>query len=147
MGATKDHKPDDPEEKARIEAARGEVRSQVYPDGWTSHRVFVKGMNFPGLAMSRTLGDRAVKNCGVTHEPDVTELKLKFEDKPFIILGSDGLWEFITAEFAAKGVARKLASDGQDETIRRLAKEAKKRWKHEEGSYCDDITIVFVRLT
>merc|ERR1712007_277020 len=40
---TKDHKPTDKEEADRINSSGGEVRSQTYPDGWTVHRIFVKG--------------------------------------------------------------------------------------------------------
>lgn len=47
---TREHRPDDPLEKRRIETCGGEVRR---PAGHVPHRVFVKGRNYPGLAMSR----------------------------------------------------------------------------------------------
>lgn len=52
-------------------------------------------MEAPGLAMSRSLGDKAGRDLGVISEPDVYEIILKEEDK-FIVIASDGVWEFFT---------------------------------------------------
>lgn len=143
---TIDHKPECEEEKKRIEACGGEVRSRTYPDGWTVNRIFVGGSNFPGLCMSRTLGDLCVKDCGVVAVPSVTETKLDLAKKPFLILASDGVWEFLTTNFVAKAVSKKLSSDGPADTVQKLHREARKRWKKEEGDYCDDITTILVKM-
>lgn len=52
-------------------------------------------MERPGLAMSRSLGDKAGREVGVISEPDIYEILLKEEDK-FIIIASDGVWEFLS---------------------------------------------------
>merc|ERR1711874_365886 len=83
---TVDHKPTTESEKARIEASGGEVRSQTYPDGWVNHRIFVKGENYPGLCMARTLGDQSVKDHGVIATPEVVRTEVDFSKKPFFIL-------------------------------------------------------------
>jgi len=44
--------------------------------------------------MSRSLGDNVSKPIGVTHEPEVVKLEVEERDK-FILLASDGVWEFI----------------------------------------------------
>ena len=56
---SKDHKPNLPEEKVRIEASGGMVDSYHSATGQQlgPHRVWVKGQPYPGLAMSRSLGD------------------------------------------------------------------------------------------
>ena len=55
---TKDHKPDLPAEKARIEAKGGRVFAVEYDDGVDGPmRVWLGNMDVPGLAMSRSLGD------------------------------------------------------------------------------------------
>jgi len=143
---TIDHKPNSPEEQARIEAAGGEVRSQTYPDGWTAHRIFVKGQDYPGLCMARTLGDQSVKDCGVVPTPDVSYFEVDLQDKPFLILASDGVWEFLDSEFVIKAVAKKIESDGPTKTVQKLQREARKRWRQEEGEYCDDVTSILVQL-
>jgi serine/threonine protein phosphatase PrpC len=143
---TRDHKPTEPSEIERINASGGEVRSQTYPDGWTVHRIFVKGQDFPGLCMARTLGDCSVKDYGVIATPEVCEVTLDLEEKPFMILASDGVWEFLDSEFVIKAVAKKIESDGPERTLQKLQREAKKRWRMEEGDYCDDITSVLIQL-
>lgn len=122
------------------------MRSRTYPDGWTVHRIFVSGQDFPGLCMSRTLGDESVKAHGVIAEPDVSEVKVDLSQSPFILLSTDGVWEFLESEFVVKAVSKKIASDGPRMTIQKLHRESRKRWKNEEGDYCDDISSVFVQL-
>lgn len=68
---TADHKPSSPEEKKRVEANGGEIRTLRYDD-FTVDRIFVKGFDYPGLCMSRSFGDECVKGCGVVSEPEVT---------------------------------------------------------------------------
>jgi len=143
---TEDHKPTTPGEKARIESMGGEVRSQTYPDGWVNHRIFIKGESFPGLCMARTFGDESVKNHGVVATPEVAMTTIDLSKKPFFILASDGVWEFIDSHFAIKAVAKKIQTDGPAKTLEKLQREAKKRWKQEEGDYCDDITSILVQL-
>jgi len=143
---TEDHKPNSPAEQARIEAAGGEVRSQTYSDGWTVHRIFVKGEDFPGLCMARTMGDESVKAHGVVAIPEVKETEVDLAALPFMILASDGVWEFLESDFVSKAVAKKIQSDGPDRTVQKLQREARKRWKQEEGDYCDDITSVLIQL-
>mmetsp|Transcript_57850 Transcript_57850/g.163282 ORF Transcript_57850/g.163282 Transcript_57850/m.163282 type:complete len:449 (+) Transcript_57850:205-1551(+) len=143
---TNDHKPNDAPEKQRIEEAGGEVRSQTYPDGWTVHRIFVKGQDYPGLCMTRTIGDESVKAHGVIPTPEVQECEVDLAAQPFLILASDGVWEFLDSEFVVKAVAKKIQSDGPERTIQKLQKEARKRWRQEEGDYCDDITSILIQL-
>ena len=50
----------------------------------------------PGLAMARSIGDSIASKIGVIADPVVTEHRLKPEDK-FIIIASDGLWEFLSS--------------------------------------------------
>ena len=51
--------------------------------------------------MSRSLGDSVVHQIGVSAEPEITERRI-CEDDEFIVIGSDGLFEFMNnAEIAA----------------------------------------------
>lgn len=58
------------------------------------HRVWLKTQDYPGLAMSRSFGDEVAASVGVIAHPEIMEWKLTEYDK-FVILASDGLWEFI----------------------------------------------------
>ena len=46
--------------------------------------------------MSRSMGDMVAKSVGVSSEPEILIRKLEPQDK-FIILASDGIWEFISS--------------------------------------------------
>ena len=58
-------------------------------------RVWLKDDPLPGLAMSRSFGDRIATFAGVNAIPEVKRLELTPNDK-FIIVGSDGIWEYIS---------------------------------------------------
>ncbi|KAF4709823.1 hypothetical protein FOZ63_011447 [Perkinsus olseni] len=144
---TADHKPDSPSEQPRIEASGGEVRSFTYDDNWTVHRIFVRDADYPGLCMARSLGDHCVKTHGVTCDPEVHRHTLPDRKaKPLIIMASDGVWEFLSSEWVMKALSRKVGTEGASRCIQKLSKEARKRWKEEEGDYCDDITSVIIQF-
>ncbi|KAL8433893.1 hypothetical protein ACSSS7_003554 [Eimeria intestinalis] len=141
---TVDHKPTNPAEKKRIEAAGfgcpgGEV---MRLDCDIPHRVFVKDHLFPGLAMSRAIGDGIAHQIGVVSEPEIVQVPLD-SDSLFFIVASDGVWEFITSEEAVKIVSRYVTGGPEDaqrmkDAADRLAYEAFRRWIDEEGNVVDD---------
>lgn len=47
--------------------------------------------------MSRSIGDGLATSVGVTWEPEIFEFELDTDDK-FIVIASDGVWEFIENE-------------------------------------------------
>lgn len=57
-----DHKPQDPDERRRILSNGGEV---VRIDGDVPQRVFARGQEVPGLAMSRAIGDLVARGLAV----------------------------------------------------------------------------------
>ncbi|KAH9620166.1 hypothetical protein KSS87_018254 [Heliosperma pusillum] len=89
-----DHKPDRPDEFARIEAAGGRVIN------WNGYRVL--GV----LATSRSIGDHYLKPY-VSSTPEIT-ISQRTEADEFLILASDGLWDVITNEVACNVVRRCL---------------------------------------
>ncbi|CAL4955360.1 unnamed protein product [Urochloa decumbens] len=83
-----EHKPERPDELARIESAGGQI---LY---WHGPRVL--GV----LSMSRSIGDYFLKPS-MSAEPEVTVTDRTDTDE-FIILGSDGLWNAMSNEYACK---------------------------------------------
>ena len=57
----------------------------------------IKGSLLPGLAMSRSFGDKIGKDIGIISEPLINEYILN-KDVKYIIMGSDGIWEFLSNE-------------------------------------------------
>lgn len=92
-----DHKPDIPSEASRIRSCGGRV-SQSGNVG--PMRVWMAEKNSPGLAMSRSIGDSLIHSFGVSSDPDVFERHLTEEDE-FLVIGSDGLFEFLSNQDVA----------------------------------------------
>ncbi|CAE7292248.1 pim2 [Symbiodinium necroappetens] len=142
---TTDHKPDLPKEKARIESATPPGR--VVFDGYYNHRVFAQNGMYPGLNMSRALGDIiAHKEAGLTAEPDVCVIDLKAEREKYsklvLLVCTDGVWEFILNKEAI-GMVQKFPDCQQ--AVDRLMKESWDRWmKDSDNEITDDITAMLV---
>ncbi|TFJ84529.1 hypothetical protein NSK_004514 [Nannochloropsis salina CCMP1776] len=133
-----DHKPDVAAEKARILAANGRVFAVRYDDGVDGPaRVWLKDLDVPGLAMSRSLGDVVAHTVGVSSEPEVFEYTLDSARDVFLVLATDGLWEFMSDAEVVRMVG--VAKDPQ-EAVETLIKEANTRWLKEE-QVVDDTTV------
>jgi len=140
---TEDQNPDNPEEQARIEQHGGYVSPP--PEPGLSARVWLdSSCTQIGLAMSRSIGDHAVKDVGVMAEPVVTSHEIQEEDD-FLILASDGVWEFISSEEAVDIVGKNI-SKGSTTACQLLIEAAAEKWHQEEGDYRDDITALVVQL-
>nr|CEL66539.1 TPA: Probable protein phosphatase 2C 64 [Neospora caninum Liverpool] len=142
---TVDHKPTTPAERARIEAAGGELK-RLECD--IPYRVFLKGRLYPGLAMSRALGDAIANHVGVSCEPDVSTVELD-RSCLFVIIASDGVWEFISNQEAVNIASEAMGAERKARTkaaADRLTLEAFKRWVEEEGNVVDDITCQVIWL-
>jgi serine/threonine protein phosphatase PrpC len=140
---TRDHKPDLPDERSRIEKAGGRV---VF-DGYANHRIYAKNGRYPGLNMSRCLGDLlGHQDAGVSCEPEISVVTLDPKDH-ILFLCSDGVWEFMEPGDATNVVFPKYNRSKCQQAADALAKEAWDRWiKEEGGAVVDDITAVLIYL-
>jgi len=140
---TEDHKPDLPSEKERILAAGGRVFAVEYDDGIDGPaRVWLGHMDVPGLAMSRSLGDAVAHTAGVISEPEFTERELDPNTDRFVVLATDGLWEFCENQ---ETVEMADATKGPGEAVDTLVREANNRWMLEE-QVIDDTTVIVAYL-
>jgi len=134
---TIDHKPTLTAEKERIEASGGQVKRMPYD---IPYRVFMKDKEYPGLSMSRAIGDSMAHSIGVISEPEVCELDLSAEDE-FLILCSDGVWEFVKDEEAVELVGKYVQTQAK-QAAEKLAQLAWTRWLKNEDEVVDDITVI-----
>ena len=225
LDVTNDHKPELPGEHERIISSGGAV---IKPPMDFNHRVYVKGQKYPGLAMSRSLGDLVgYLHAGISCTPDVTYYHLNVgsrkgsdesaptttahliqtnahplnvganhqahgmsedeydmssdeegsddttvppfmlsnsenvapangltnktavaekESDLFLLLCSDGVWEFISSNEAAQ-IASKFPKSKAPTAAEELARVSWDRWMIEEnGHVVDDITALVVHL-
>ncbi|CAD6259220.1 unnamed protein product [Miscanthus lutarioriparius] len=123
IAVSKDHKPDQTDERQRIEDAGGFV---MWAGTWR-----VGGV----LAVSRAFGDKLLKQYVVV-DPEIRE-EVVDDTLEFLILASDGLWDVVSNEEA---VAMTRSIQDPEEAAKKLLQEAYKR----ESS--DNITCVVVRF-
>ena len=139
-----DHKPDRPDEQARIEERGGRVFAIEYDDGIDGPaRVWLGNMDIPGLAMARSLGDVVAHSAGVISDPEYHITDITPADK-IMVLASDGLWEFISNQ----EVIDMIVSTGMKDprrAIDMLVEESNARWMREE-QVIDDTTIIVAFL-
>ena len=94
--------------------------------------------------MARSIGDHAVKSIGVIAEPVVSFHDVR-ENDDFLVLATDGVWEFISSAEAVEIVAKHLHK-GATKACQILIETAAEKWHDEEGDYRDDITAFVIRL-
>ena len=137
-----DHKVSVPSEAARIRRAGGHIKMTGGP--W---RVYEdEEESYPGLSPSRALGDCGSSSLGVVATPEVTTHSLSPHDR-FLILASDGLWEFIDSHEAV-AIVDAFHSEGKPvaEACSHLVATAALAWLKIEGAYRDDISASVVWL-
>mmetsp|Transcript_82988 Transcript_82988/g.130902 ORF Transcript_82988/g.130902 Transcript_82988/m.130902 type:complete len:388 (+) Transcript_82988:107-1270(+) len=140
---TVDHKPDIEAERLRIVQRGGQVK-QLQDD--IPERVFLKDQNYPGLSMTRSIGDTVGVEVGVISKPDICMREMSKggrldEEWRFLLVCSDGVWEFISEQDAVNMVASYPPPDCQ-KGADALASEAWNRWIKEEVNVVDDITVI-----
>jgi len=147
-----DHKVNLPQEQARIESKGGWVRaSRIDPeDGeFVPARMYeIEGKPWlgPGLCVSRALGDLNALRVGLVPTPEVFKHTLRPEDR-FLILASDGVWEFMENDEVVQTVASCHAKGLPAlDACRYLIAKAAVCWRKFEGNYRDDITAIVVYL-
>lgn len=137
VALSRDHKPNDPGEKSRIEAAGGSVEFNR-----------VNG----NLALSRALGDFIFKMNNnlpeneqiVSAEPEVEETEIT-EDWDFLLLACDGIWDVLSNQQVADFITARIGRNLQPEQIceelmdRCLAPDCQVG-----GLGCDNMTVVLV---
>ena len=142
-----DCKPELPNEKKRIIENGGVVEKAYYSedeDGENSgpYRVWAKGEDFPGLAMSRSIGDMDAKQVGVIPNPQIIEYQIDKYSK-YMVMGSDGIWEFISNEECMKISNGFFLRNDCYGLCRELANKATNLWDTND-IIIDDITVLIV---
>ena len=133
-----DHKPEVLEERRRIEESGGRV-FQVYGIG--PYRVWMRNTLYPGLAMSRSIGDSIAHSIGVSDIPEILEFDVRNVKPLALVVASDGVWEFLSNQDVKEEVGKFLFRNDCDMCARSICQRARNAWER-NGVYCDDITAV-----
>ena len=141
---SRDHKPSEPDENKRIINNNGRIK-KCYDEQLKKYlgpdRVWLKNKEEPGLAMSRSIGDKIAHSVGVSDEPEIKHFEYDGNEK-FIIVASDGIWEYLHGDDCIR-IIRPFYEENKDceEAALALVKEAFRKWKRKEIAI-DDITCI-----
>lgn len=137
---TRDHKPTDPTERARIEECGGTIvwcgEKDLFDQPVLDQGVYRINGN---LAVSRTIGDRAERPY-VTADSEIIAVPLH-EGDSFVVLASDGLWDVLGSAEVVDYIQSFLVQGHKHEEIATLV--VQEALGH--GAY-DNITVVIVWL-
>ncbi|KAG7343758.1 serinethreonine phosphatase [Nitzschia inconspicua] len=137
---TRDHKPNDPIEKQRIESIGGSVIWCGDVDFY-GHPIEERGIYRVNgiLALSRAIGDRS-ERPHVTATPDMVAVDVE-EGDDFVVLATDGLWDVMDSAEAVEYVKFVLESGlSKEKVASQMVQEALRR-----GTY-DNITVLIIWL-
>ncbi|KAG4083051.1 protein serine/threonine phosphatase 2C [Neocallimastix lanati (nom. inval.)] len=90
---TVDHNCYNKEEYDRIIAKGGRVEAiQFGEESFGPLRIFKGSLPYPGLVVSRSLGDEVARRLGVISKPDISIIEIN-EKLKFCVLATDGVWD------------------------------------------------------
>ena len=139
-----DSKPELKEEKDRIYKRGGiveKIRDQ-YGQEIGPYRVWNKYREYPGLAMSRSIGDFSGKNLGIIPDPQIIETNFGININ-YIVICSDGVWEFLDNDDVMK-IGNKFYKENNPRGFcEEVVEYSTKCWRKEDV-VIDDITILAV---
>ena len=143
-----DQKPDNENEKKRIEEMGGIVSqcNDLYDDGKEGgpFRIWMKGCDYPGIAMSRSIGDKIAHSIGVINEPEIIEFNLD-ELSKFIILGSDGVFQYLNNKEINDIIFEEKEKIGEN-ICKKIIYKAINKFIENDEYVVDDITISFISI-
>jgi len=142
---SQDHKPDQPEECERIIKMNGRVANQKDNEGKSigPARVWKKEKDIPGLAMSRSFGDKVAKEIGVIWTPSITSINLNKNDK-IMVIGSDGIYDQLNNLQVIEIVSKFWSTGKAKDAAEELINAARLKWIKEDEEVIDDITAIVV---
>ncbi len=145
---SRDHKPNDREEMARVKQMGGQVepsRAGMHGAYMGPHRVWVRKQQEGGLAMARSLGDLRLQRVGVIADPEIKRFQLNKDTDKFVVIASDGVWDHLDNQRVID-IAKRFIDQGAGKAAAAVSDAARKQWGIQGGGYVDDITTVVVKL-
>lgn len=137
------HIPEEASEKERIEKNGGEVSRVDWAD-YGPLRIFFKGENYPGLAMTRSFGDFNAEPLGVNSIPDIREYDMQDKKPKILVLATDGIWQFLSNEKVKNILLPYYEEDNITGASQKLVSSALRMWEAKNPEFIDDITVIIL---
>ena len=137
------HHLEDANERERIENNGGEISRVDWAD-YGPLRVYYKGKNYPGLAMTRAFGDFNAEPLGINTIPDIREYDILDKKPKIIVLATDGVWQFLSNEKVKDILLPYYDEDNISGAAQKLVKTALRIWENKNPNFIDDITVIIL---
>ena len=92
---------------------------------------------FGTLIVTRSIGDKEMKNYGVISTPTVKKVNVNEEEDNYIIIASDGLWDVIKEEQMMLFASEDMPAESLSKRLVQMAK---------EGGSMDNISCIVIKL-
>lgn len=141
---TQDHTVERSDERARVMSAGAHFR----PSKTGPHEICAPGEHWPGIPVTRCLGNLVAHKYGVIHVPEVTDVGLDETDNEadFAVIATDGIWGVIK-DSEALFVLRESYEENLIYGIDQVVARARNRWDQKElKKVVDDMTMLVMRL-
>ena len=103
--------------------------------------VWIKNGDYPGLAMSRSIGDTLAHKIGVSDIPEIIEYKMSKLNPLAMMVASDGVWEFMTNEQIKNIIIKNRNNQDAYLCSKEIVEKARQIWKGTTSSI-DDISCI-----
>ena len=120
--------------------------NDLYDDGKEGgpFRIWVKGCDYPGISMSRSIGDKISHDIGVIYEPEILDFNID-NNCEYIVIGSDGIWQYTKNEDIAHIIKPFMNDKKYENACKAVIRKASMGWI-ENDSIIDDITVIIIFL-
>ncbi len=100
-----------------------------------------KDKKYPGLSITRSLGDFEAESLGILSIPDIKEFDIDEEKAKIIIIGTNGIWEFLTNEKIMDIVWSYYEWNDIEGATQKIIETAGKLWKIKNPKNIPDLTV------
>ncbi len=104
-------------------------------------RVWFKDKKYPGLTITRSLGDFEAIPLGIIHEPDIKEFDIDEEKIKIIVIATNSIWEFLTNDKIMDITLQYYDSKDSKGASEKIIEYANKIWKIKNPNNIPDLTV------
>lgn len=137
------HTPCVKEERLRVENNGGKIGKidwlKVGP-----LRVWFKDKKYPGLSITRSLGDFEAEQLGILSIPDIKEFDIDEEKIKIVVMGTNGIFEFLTNDKIMDIVLGYYECEDANGATQKIIETAGKLWKIKNPNNIPDLTVVIL---
>ena len=105
-------------------------------------RIWYKNKKYPGLSITRSLGDFESDSLGVISIPEVKEYDLDEEQIKILVFGTDGVWKFLTNDKIMDIVLPYYLQNDAEGATQNIKETANNLWNIKNPKGIADITVI-----